>query len=186
MRFNNETELKEYFVQVIKKDFVIYSEVTGKHIDTGIFHGKIVRIDFLLKPKKHLLKCGFISGFIGVEVKHFTGKDGLFRKKACRVFTQAKRYFKSVFILNGETVKPSAVFVFTNLSDQEILSKGDRQSVWEGMATLASRDGVGECFVGGVFPLNWWKLCFCGDGYFSYYSDKYKLHNPHTLGEKGW
>ena len=145
-RFSNEEELKTWVLPHLEEDFEVFPEAAGKHLA-----GAAVFIDFLLRPRPHLVKHGFVDGFVGLEVKYIAQDEG-FSRKSSRSFWQTISYTDSVFFVNGESVTLSFAALFCNLSFQneaELLkSFGGHQSEndkaeWRAMQLLANHANVG-------------------------------------------
>lgn len=101
----NEPELKLLFFKIMIEDFHIASEVTGKHL----LENKVVRADFIIRPKPHLIKAAFDDVYIAVEVKSPNG-GSLF--KASETMWQAATYGQSIY---WNKVRPGFSIVFPDL-----------------------------------------------------------------------
>jgi hypothetical protein len=62
----DEPKLKEIARWVLEPDFTVEDEVTGVYLVDGSTR---VRTDFLLTPKPHLVKNGFVDATVALEVK---------------------------------------------------------------------------------------------------------------------
>lgn len=89
-----EAELKLELMEALQDDFHINSEVSGK----SLICGSAVRIDFIIRPKQHLIDIGFNDVSIGIEVKSPTlSKSMSNTKKLLLCVMQANAYMNSKF-----------------------------------------------------------------------------------------
>lgn len=190
-RFVSETELKKWFLEHVSEDFDIKEEVPGTHASEGVG----VRIDFLLYPKKHLIKAGFVKDYVGVEVKYFKQEEG-FTRKTSRGIWQTISYIDSFFDIDDRQVKPKFCLLFSNLSfsDEAGLIKdfGDcsdnehDQVEWNGMLHLANHARVGIFRINGSrHKFRGWSLKFAGGSYFSKTEsdERYNLKNSDIINK---
>lgn len=145
-RFTSEGELKKWFESKFSNDFEIFREVKGRHLAEDV----PVRIDYLLKARKHMLEAGFEARPFGVEVKYFCQEDG-FTHKSSRGLWQTISYNDCEFDLEGLLHKPKFSLVFSNLSFEDELRlvksfgaeyENDKFE-WRGMLHLANHANVG-------------------------------------------
>lgn len=99
----DESQLKAQIRPVLHKDFEVLEEVPGHFLvdDTN------VKIDFLMKPRGHLVERGFDDDWVGLEVKSPDTGAGI------RLAWQAITYAQSSF--NGR--RPQFVLVFPHIDD---------------------------------------------------------------------
>lgn len=170
-RFSSEAELKEWFEQQFSKDFIIFREVKGRHLAENVS----VRIDYLVKARKHLVEAGFETGHFGVEVKYFNQEAG-FTHKTSRGIWQTISYNDCEFHVEEHSVKPKFSLIFSNLSFREELQlvknfgfefENDKFE-WNGMLHLANHANVGCLNVkGNKDRYQGWEVKFVGGTYFS-------------------
>ncbi len=103
-----ETILTENLIKAIEDDFEILREVSGHHS----IYNKNVRIDLMLKAKSHLQEAGFTDEWFGVECKWFDTVHGA-TSKVTRMVWQSITYAQSEFNINGKSLVPSFVAVYT-------------------------------------------------------------------------
>lgn len=104
----NEDSIKKSFIKRVEGDFLILEEVEGYHD----FYKQGVRIDFMLKPRSHLVKDGFIDEWFGVEAKWIKGHGGM-TSKTTRLIWQSITYAQSRFNVEGSWHVPSFVAILT-------------------------------------------------------------------------
>lgn len=170
-RFSSEAEIKEWFELRLSKDFHISCEVPGRHLAENVQ----VRIDYLLKARKHLVDAGFEANPFGVEVKYFSQEAG-FTHKTSRGIWQTISYNDCEFYVEERSVKPKFSLIFSNLSFQEELQlvknfgfefENDKFE-WRGMLHLANHANVGCLNVkGSRDQYHGWEMQFVGGTYFS-------------------
>ena len=103
-----ERFLKNNLIVNLSKDFEVLEEVWGYH---PIYETR-VRIDILLKAKPHLIAEGFTDEWFGVECKWVEGAIGQ-TSKTNRLVWQSITYAQSTFEIQGNSVRPRFVAVFT-------------------------------------------------------------------------
>lgn len=190
-RFMSEKELKQWFKQHIEEDFDIYEEVSGVHLAENVN----VRIDFVLYPKLHLIKEGFVEEPFGIEVKYFK-QEGGFTHKTSRGIWQTISYNDCQFTLNGRQFKTKFCLLFSNLSfsSESALIKNlgheweNDQIEWKGMLHVANHARVGTLSIkGDKTGLEGWGINFAGGAYFSRsaYNEeiKYRLSNVDMINK---
>lgn len=170
-RFSSEQELKEWLESYFSKDFLISREVKGRHLAEDVK----VSIDYLLKPRPHLVTAGFDNNYFGLEVKYFRQEDG-FTHKTSRGIWQTISYNDCEFYINEVTIKPKFSLLFSNLSFEDELQlvksygfefENDKFE-WRGMLHLANHANVGCLNIEGTRDDNrGWKIRFVGGVYFS-------------------
>lgn len=181
-RFTSEGELKKWFESQFSKDFEIFPEVRGRHLAEDV----TVRIDYLLKARKHLLDAGFEARPFGVEIKYFCQEDG-FTHKTSRGLWQTISYNDCEFDLEGVLHRPKFCLLFSNLSFEGELRlinsfgfeyENDKFE-WRGMLHLANHANVG-CLnsKGTKDQCRGWEMRFVGGIYFSCstYQEKSTYH----------
>lgn len=104
----SEKSLKGNLVARLSKDFEILEEVWGYH---SIYEARL-RIDILLRAKQHLVAEGFTNEWFGVECKWVEGAIGQ-TSKTNRLVWQSITYAQSTFEVQGSSVRPRFVAVFT-------------------------------------------------------------------------
>ncbi len=168
----SESTLKKSFVHDFDSDFHIRSNVSG----SNIVEKKTVVIDFLIKPKQHLVKKGFDDNWIGVEVKHLKSyKLGEINALAW----QALSYAQSRFLVGSEHVRPMFVLMFTNLSlNLQRAKSNGMPDESTGTISFVERGNVGWIERD---PTYIWRIGFGSHGYFNY---KYGRASIPTLGMK--
>lgn len=192
VRFKNEDELKKWLVTNFEKHFHIGQEVIGKHLIEGV----AVRIDFVFKPREHLINAGFDPSPFGVEVKFFNPEDG-FTHKTSRAFWQTISYNFCEFKLGNGYSKIKYCLLFSNFSftkefDLVKITNSyfeNDQSVWNGMLHLANHANVGILYIFGQreSPTGW-DIRFAGNVYFGMRlhdgTPQYKLSNNNVIYKK--
>lgn len=188
-RFLNEEELKAWVIPHLEQDFEVFPEVIGEHLS-----GASVVIDFLLRPRPHLLLHGFVDGFVGLEVKFIAQDDG-FSRKSSRALWQTISYTDSEFFVDGMRVPLAFAALFSNLSFQDeaelLIPFGGHQSEndkaeWRGMQLLANHANVGMLKLRGNRD-EWrgWSFSFAaGSLYFSHWVSTRKAESGFTLHDK--
>lgn len=181
-RFTSEAELKAWFEDWIEADFEVFKEVTGVHLTECVG----VKIDYVLKPKQHLINAGFRPGPVGLEVKYLR-QEGSFSSRASRFVWQAVSYTDCQFNLPDGPVRLSRILLFSNLSfeDEYSLLKGVAPSVyenekakWTALLELANHANVGNLVMYGSRENRLgWKIKFAAGIYFSRFRDECSLHN---------
>lgn len=168
----SEPALKQAFIRDFGGDFDIHSDVSGQ----SIIEGKPVVIDFLMRPKQHLIDRGFDDDWIGVEVKHLKSyKLGEVNALAW----QALSYAQSRFNIGTAQVRPMFVLMHANLSFN--LQHARQNAVPEdsaGVISFVERGSVGWIERD---PKYTWRIGFGSHGYFNI---KYGRAAIATLGIK--
>lgn len=170
-RFSSEAELKDWFEHKFAKDFHISREVKGLHLAEDV----PVRIDYLLRARRHLIEAGFETRPFGVEVKFFRQEDG-FTHKTSRGIWQTISYNDCEFYVEEGSVKPKFSLIFSNLSFEDELQlvnnfgfefENDKFE-WRGMLHLANHANVGCLNAKGTRDQSrGWEIRFVGGIYFS-------------------
>lgn len=188
-RFVTEEELKAWVLPHLEQDFEVFPEVIGEHLS-----GASVVIDFVLRPRPHLLLHGFVDGFVGLEVK-FIAQDNGFSRKSSRALWQTISYTDSEFFVNGMRVPLVFAALFSNLSFQNevdlLIPFGGHQSEndkaeWRAMQLLANHANVGVLKLRGNRD-EWrgWSFSFAaGSLYFSHWVSNRKGESGFTLHDK--
>ena len=104
--------------QCLENDFNIFQEVKGVHI----VEKKKVRIDFLIKPKKHVIEAGFDDCWVGIEVKYFDNPKEQIGKVA-RLLWQSITYQQSEYCIHGENIRPQFVLMASNIDGSDELKQ---------------------------------------------------------------
>jgi len=168
----NKPALKKAFIDDFNQDFEIYSHVSGQNI----VEQTPVVIDFLIKPKQHLIDNGFDDGWVGVEVKHLKNYK---QSEINSLVWQTLSYAQSRFNIGNMQVRPMFVLMHSNLSLnlQHAKQKGipDDSS---GVISFVERGNVGwiekdEKYI--------WRIGFGSHGYFNI---KYGRATIPNLGTK--
>jgi len=189
--FSSEIELKEWMFNLLKCDFHIYREVTGVHMTENLK----VRIDYVLYPKKHLVRQGFEPVPFGVEVKYLNQEKD-FAHKASRSIWQSITYNDCEFSINEKKFSLKFCLLFSNLSfsDEVNILKlnsshaDEKYMKWVGMLNVANHAKVGLLnIIGERERAKGWSMNFAGGVYFSCRIDKheksYKLSNANTISK---
>lgn len=171
MEFQNEAQMTIHLSRILENDFLIREDKWGRSITDN----KRVRIDLLLYPNNHLIEKGFDPGWIGIEVKHFTDKDG--GGKAAETFWQAISYQQSTYDIDSQQVRPFKVFIFTNFHDVNT-DREDRKKAYHGMLLLSNYGHVGDI----QLKKSGWVMRTSGSVYFLKKEGDYKRGptNPFT------
>lgn len=160
----DEPAQKNFLSRELSADFQILSEVRGNNL---LNQDRKVILDFLLKPKKHLVKIGFADAWFGIEAKHFPnpGDSGKFGKALWQSIT----YQQSSFPVEETVVRPYFVLLYSNYFQVNKDDDWDRLGL--GMVRLAFHAKVGLF----QFTAPGWKINFsCGNIYFSKNGSNFK------------
>ena len=187
-RFTSEAELKAWLEDWIGADFEVFKEVSGVHLTENAG----VKIDYVLKPKQHLIDAGFLPGPVGLEVKYLR-QEGGFSSRASRFVWQAVSYTDCQFNLPDGPARLSRVLLFSNMSfeDEYSLLKGVAPSVyenekakWTALLELANHANVGNLMMYGSRENRLgWKIKFAAGIYFSRFRDECSLHNAQLFNK---
>lgn len=104
---NGEEAIKAELRPILAADFEVEEEVSGRFL----IDNTPVRIDFLLRPRSHLIDLGIAPDWFGLEVKSPLGKDS--KKKGLQVAWQALTCAQSQF---GDR-RPSFVAIYPPISE---------------------------------------------------------------------
>lgn len=190
-RFSTEAELKAWFEEFFSKDFIISSEVNGRHLAENVS----VRIDYFLKARNHLVEEGFDPKAFGVEVKYFRQEEK-FTHKTSRGIWQTISYNDCEFDLPEGPLKPKFCLIFSNLSFPDELNiancfgteyENDKIQ-WRGMLHLANHANIGCLNIRGSRDQHYgWEMRFGGGVYFCCYVSKqgitYKKSNENVINK---
>lgn len=109
----DENDLKLLLIEKLSTDFELIPEVFGLH---PIIRDKKMKIDFIARPKSHIIDQDFIDEWFGIEVKYIS--DTRIGRQLNKVFWQAITYAQSTFNIGKppslEKERPCFVFVFIN------------------------------------------------------------------------
>lgn len=154
----NETSLKQAFLHDFVEDFDIQNDVAGQ----SVVESKAVVIDFLMRPKRHLVGRGFDDDWIGVEVKYLKNyKLG----EISALAWQSLSYAQSRFNVKGQKVRPLFVLMHTNLSLNFQNSKANGvPDDSAGVISFVERGNVGWVERD---PKYTWRIGFGSHGYFN-------------------
>jgi hypothetical protein len=187
-RFTSEAELKVWIEDLIAADFDVFKEVSGVHLTECVE----VKIDYVLKPKPHLIDSGFLPGPVGLEVKYLRQEER-FSSRASRFVWQAVSYTDCKFNLPDGPARLSRVLLFSNMSfeDEYSLLKGLAPSVyenekakWTALLELANHANVGNLMMYGSREKRLgWKIKFAAGVYFSRFGDKCELGNAQLFNK---
>ena len=168
----SEPVLKDAFVRDFSKDFTIHKDVPGK---SAVEEMSVV-IDFLIKPKQHLIDRGFDNDWVGVEVKHLKSYK---LSEINALAWQSLSYAQSRFNVDSMQVRPMFVLMHTNLSLnlQNSKSNGIPEDS-SGVISFVERGNVGWIERD---PKYTWRIGFGSHGYFNI---KYGRAAIATLGIK--
>ena len=166
----SEPQLKKRFREQLENDFEIVPNVKGRHL----IEDQEVVIDFLIKPKAHLVSEGFEDGWVGVEVKYLKEyKLGRLSKLAW----QSVSYAQSEFQINGQAVRPRFVLMHANLS----FNLQKQSNIPEQVTGLLGFLEYGNVGWFEFDPLYIWRIGFGSHGYFN---KKYGKNKVENLGTK--
>lgn len=187
-RFSSEAELKAWLEAWIGADFEVFKEVPGVHLTENVG----VKIDYVLKPKQHLIDAGFLPGPVGLEVKYLR-QEASFSSRASRFVWQAVSYTDCQFNLPDGPTRLPRVLLFSNMSfeDEYSLLKGVAPSVyenekakWTALLELANHANVGNLVMyGGRDNRLGWKIKFAAGTYFSRFRSECSLHNAQLFNK---
>lgn len=187
-RFTSEAELKTWLETWISADFDVFTEVPGVHLTENIG----VKIDYVLKPKAHLIDAGFLPGPVGLEVKYLR-QEASFSSRASRFVWQAVSYTDCQFNLPDGPTRLPRVLLFSNMSFEEEygLLKGlapnvyeNEKAKWTALLELANHANVGNLVMyGGRESRLGWKIKFAAGTYFSRFRSECNLHNPQLFNK---
>lgn len=181
-RFSSETELKAWLEIWIDADFEVFTEVPGVHLTENVG----VKIDYVLKPRQHLIDAGFLPGPVGLEVKYLR-QESNFSSRASRFVWQAVSYTDCRFNLPDGHTRLPRVMLFSNMSfeDEYRLLKGvtpnvyeNEKAKWTALLELANHANVGNLVMYGDRENRMgWKIKFAAGTYFSRFRSECTLHN---------
>jgi len=168
----SEPALKRAFIRDFSEDFVIHSDVSGENL----VEGRTVVIDFLIKPKQHLVDRGFDDNWIGVEVKYLKSyKLGEINALAWQAFSYAQSRFK----VGTVQIRPMFVLMHTNHSlNLQCAKSNGMPDDSAGVISFVERGNVGWIERD---PKYTWRIGFGSHGYFNI---KYGRAAIATLGMK--
>ena len=172
--FSSEDSLSSWLEENISSNFHVIPEVWGKHTPTG----KNIRIDFILYPREHLVKAGFIEKPFGVEVKHFDLMNTKGQvKKIRKTLRQSQTYQESIYSRSGRKFSTAFTLIFSNLSfirERRFAfdCNSELKPAYKAMMCSLRYSMVGELIIPGYVPdTDGWKISFsgqvwasCGDG----------------------
>ena len=194
-RWKSEEELSAFVREYPKHDFELFAEVEG----IGYVQGtpRRVRLDYLIRPKQHLLDAGFVDQYMGIEVKLLDYEGGKrFSGKSAKGVFQALSYWYSSATWHPpsekEPVELACVLLFTNLSFEDerrqvFNTYNQRYHVyWRALIALAQQANVGELLILDHGPRKkGWGIDFVGSRYFSKRpSGGFRLTNPNLINRK--
>lgn len=167
MSIEGEKILSEEFENLVKFDFDIYPQVNGK----TIIENAIVRIDYLLRPKDHLIELGFDPVWFGIEIKHFGNEFEL--GPLSRYIWQCITYGQSRFYIGEESIRPQFILGYSDIDYY-----GSMPDCWNGLIILAGLAKVGMFY---SYPSKTkiksdWFIRFSTSHYFSKKNEVYRRH----------
>lgn len=169
-----EPQLKKRFRQRMESDFHIYPDVRGRHLSEN----QEVVIDFLIKPKPHLLAAEFKDGWVGVEVKYLKEyKLGALSKLAW----QSLSYGQSEFEIEGGLYRPMFVLMHANVSFNLQHQSGIPEQL-TGLLAFLEYGNVGWVEFDPKYD---WRMGFGSHGYFNKKYGKNKVKNVGTKRNVG-
>lgn len=187
-RFRSEQELRAWLNAWIGEDFDFFEEVHGIHLTEQVR----VQIDYILKPRQHLVDAGFKPGPIGLEVKYLLQEDK-FASRASRFVWQAVSYTDCEFEMPDGRIRLPQVLLFSNMSfeGERMLLKGvepnaseNERAKWTALLELANHANVGCLVIDGPREKrSGWKIKFAAGTYFRRFRDEYSLHNAHLFSK---
>lgn len=104
----SEALLTDDLLLRLANDFEFRREVCGEHPISG----DRVRIDLMVKGKPHLIESGFTDEWFGIECK-WADRIGGTTSKTTRMVWQSITYAQSQFKVDGVSVRPKFVAVYT-------------------------------------------------------------------------
>ena len=187
-RFSSEAELKAWLEAWIGTDFEVFKEVSGVHLTENVG----VKIDYVLRPKQHLIDAGFLPGPVGLEVKYLR-QEASFSSRASRFVWQAVSYTDCQFNFPDGPARLPRVLLFSNMSfdDEYSLLKGvapnvyeNEKAKWTALLELANHANVGNLVIsGGRDNRLGWKIKFAAGTYFSRFQSGCSLHNAQLFNK---
>lgn len=192
--FKSEPEINIWFKEYFKEDFYMEAEVSGVHTSEK----QNVKIDYILKPKQHLIDNGFVNECFGVEIKYIDPESSDLAKKANKAIWQTISYNDCKFDLkNKRSIKPKFCMIFSNLSFNESrnlfkeFEHAHNYRIWFYYLLLANHANVGELRVKGTRdkPTGWTFKFGNSGAYFNKNIDKennvtYSLQNEELVYKK--
>lgn len=167
-----ESDLKCAFVRDFGRDFIIHKEVPG----VNAVEEKPVVVDFLIRPKQHLLDRQFDDAWIGVEVKHLKSYK---LSEVNALAWQALSYAQSRFNVESLEVRPMFVLMHANLSlNLQFAKINGMPDDSSGVISFIERGNVGWIEMDKRYQ---WRIGFGSHGYFN---AKYGRTAIVTLGRK--
>lgn len=154
----SEPALKQSFLCEFATDFDIRSDVAGR----SLVESRNVVIDFLMRPKRHLVVRGFDDEWIGVEVKHLKSYK---LSEVNALAWQSLSYAQSHFAIGSAHVRPLFVLMHTNrsLNLQNAKANGVPNDS-AGVISFVERGNVGWIERD---PKYTWRIGFGSHGYFN-------------------
>lgn len=164
----SEPALKQSFLREFATDFDIQSDVAGQ----SLVESKTVFIDFLMRPKEHLIVRGFEDGWVGVEVKQLKSYK---LSEINALAWQSLSYAQSTFMIANTQVRPLFVLMHANLSLnlQNAKANGVPDSS-AGVISFVERGNVGWIEQD---PNYTWRIGFGSHGYFNVKYGRAKISN---------
>ena len=159
----SEEEIKRHLIASLQDDFVIHTEVRGRHP----LAPNPIRIDFLVYPQAHVIRLGLDPCWVGIEAKAVTPQRPSDRGRKVRLIWQAISYAQSTFAIPGhETIRPSCVLVVVDRQTDANRQwpTNEHWSEWRTALHLGSFGRVGELVLGGRHG---WEIRIAGGTYFS-------------------
>lgn len=151
-RWTSEEQLSAWLAKELSPCFDILIEVPG----VGYIkrEKRNVRLDFVIRAKKHLIDAGFTDQYLGIEVKYLNYVSGHgFIGKASKGVFQALSYWYSGATWDVGEEQPvtlAAVLMFSNLSFPEerehLFQTYDQfyKTLWWAYNRIATQANVGE------------------------------------------
>lgn len=168
----SEETLKLSFLRNFISDFDIQSNVAGQ----SMVEPKQVVIDFLIKPKQHLIDRGFDNDWIGVEVKHLNSYK---LSEINALAWQSLSYAMSRFNVGEKQIRPLFVLMHANLSlNLQNAKKNYIPDDSAGVISFVERGNVGWIERD---PKYTWRIGFGSHGY---YNVKYGRAAIQSIGIK--
>jgi hypothetical protein len=162
---DEEDKIKVDIVRELSADFDLVPEVEGKHL----IEDKKVIIDFLARPKSHLVANDFDEAWFGIEAKKIDPSKG---SSINRLFWQCLSYSQSEFNIEGSIIRPMFV-----LACVDVLPKyGDPKfNEWQAVRCFVQYGNVGVLELAPA-----WRIVFGAAS--PYYSKKRGKNNVTNLG----
>lgn len=138
---HREHRFQEWLLEVLRRDFLVKREVEGTYLRKK----EARRIDFLCKPRPHLLFMGFPPLIFGIEAKYVLGWEDD-KRFMSRWIAQMNRYLHSQFPTQKGLVYPD--FILSAPPISEVIDPTQRTEWIEGgwVQRIGHQIGLGELY----------------------------------------